>query len=104
MLLLPKCTTDVKIDTCFSVVQNLTDLVSKQQRLKYYQQAKEGRYTMLCRTESATSTEHSKQEGRVQALNAIVDRLNQEFPHTQPTLRRATLSLSSRVYGGEEAM
>lgn len=82
--------------------QNLAELVAKQQRMKYYQQAKEGRYTMLCRTESATAAEHGKQEGRVQTLSAIVDRLNQEFPHAQATLRRATLSLTSRVYGGEE--
>lgn len=76
--------------------------MSKQQRMKYYQQAKEGRYTMLCRTESATAAEYGKQEGRVQTLSAIIDRLNQEFPHVQATLRRATLSLTSRVYGGEE--
>ena len=86
------------------VSQNLTELVSKQQRMKYYQQAKEGRYTKLCRSETAAETEQSKQEERIQALNAIIDRLNQEFPHTQPTLRRATLSLTSRVLQGEESV
>ena len=83
-------------------VQNLGELVAKQQRMKYYQQAKDGRYTMLCRSDAATEAEQNKQEQRVQSLNTIVDRLNQEFPHTQPTLRRATLSLTSRTFGGEE--
>ena len=30
--------------------QNLCELLARQQRLKYYQQAKDGKYTMLCRT------------------------------------------------------
>ena len=41
------------------------------------------------------------QVDRMQALSAIVDRLNQEYPHTQPTLRRVTLNLSSKVAADE---
>ncbi|XP_076453125.1 coiled-coil domain-containing protein 40-like [Babylonia areolata] len=96
-------TLDGDIEQMMEVKQkNMTELVSKQQRMKYFQQAKEGRYTMLCRTDSAAQAELDKQEQRTQALSAILDRLNQEFPHTQPTLRRPTLSLSSRFMGGED--
>lgn len=72
--------------------------MSRQQRAKYFQQAKDGRYTLLCKTDAAAAAEMSKQESRVQQLNTIVDRLNQEFPHAQPTLRRATDQFNARYY------
>ncbi|XP_025098485.1 coiled-coil domain-containing protein 40-like isoform X2 [Pomacea canaliculata] len=83
--------------------KNLMDLLTKQQRMKYLQQVKEGRYTPICRTESAMQIEQGKQEGRLHALNAIVDRLNQEFPYAQLSLRLATWALSSRIVAGEES-
>lgn len=57
---------------------------------------------MLCRSETSLENEHSKQVDRMQALSAIVDRLNQEFPHIQPALRRVTLALSARTMPGED--
>ncbi|XP_046567885.1 coiled-coil domain-containing protein 40-like [Haliotis rubra] len=77
-------------------LKNMKDLVGKQQKHKYYQQVKDGKYTMLCKSESSLETEHSKQIDRMQALSTIVDRLNQEFPHVQPALRNVTIALSSR--------
>lgn len=79
----------------------MIDLLTRQQRLKYYQQVKEGRYTMQCRSESALDVENSKQEGRIHALSTILDRLNQEFPHAQLALRRAALMLSTHLLSGE---
>lgn len=77
--------------------QNLTELLGKQQKSKYFQQAKDGKYTMLCKSESSLENESTKQVDRMQALSAIVDRLNQEFPHVQPALRRVNLALSTRT-------
>ena len=69
----------------------------KQQRSKYYQQAKDGKYTLMCKTEAAAEAEQNKQETRTQALGAIIDRLNVEFPHVQPTLRATTSTLQTRM-------
>lgn len=57
---------------------------------------------MLCRSESSLATEHDKQVDRLQALSAIVDRLNQEYPHVQPGLRKVTLSLGARAGQSED--
>jgi len=84
--------------------KNLSDLVAGQQRGKYYQQLKDGKYTRLCRTPSALDTELSKQEERMQTLTAITDRLAQEYPHAQPAFNRVTLTYGSKsaaVGGGD---
>ncbi|XP_041363110.1 coiled-coil domain-containing protein 40-like [Gigantopelta aegis] len=75
--------------------KNLSDLLSRQQKMKYYIQVKDGKYTMLCKTDTSLDTEYSKQIDRMQTLSTIVDRLNQEFPHAQPALRRVTMALAS---------
>lgn len=82
---------------CRFLFQNMSELLGKQQKAKYFQQAKDGKYTMLCKSESSLENESSKQVDRMQALSAIVDRLNQEFPHVQPALRRVNLALSTRT-------
>lgn len=79
----------------------MTELVSKQQKMKYYQQAKEGKYTRICKSEASLESEYQKQVDRMQTLSAIVDRLNQEYPHAQTTLRRVTVNLSTKTVGDE---
>ncbi|KAK3733202.1 hypothetical protein QZH41_019682 [Actinostola sp. cb2023] len=76
--------------------RNLADIVAKQQKVKYYTQLKEGRYTALCKTPESLETEMQKQRDRLQSLMTIVDKLNQEFPHAQQALRKVALSLSQR--------
>merc|ERR1719239_749976 len=91
-------TLDGDVDRTAEVKQkNLTDLLSRQQKMKYYQQVKDGKYTMMCKTPAAPDLESQKQEERVQSLTAIVDRLNSEFPHAQPALRKVTIMLASRA-------
>jgi len=80
--------------------KNLTELLARQQKMKYYQQVKDGKYTMLCRTPTALEMESQKQEERVQSLTAIVDRLNSEFPHAQQALRKVTVMLASKSAPG----
>lgn len=76
--------------------QNLSEIVAKQQKGKYYTKLKEGRYTSLCKTPESLEAEMQKQRDRLQSLMTIVDKLNQEFPHAQQVLRNVTLSLSQR--------
>lgn len=83
--------------------QNLADIVAKQQKLKYYTQLKNGRYTPLCKTPETLENELQKQRARLQSLMTIVDRLNQEFPQAQPALRKITLSLGYRGLPEEAA-
>ena len=80
----------------------MADLVSKQQRNKYYQQLKDGRYTRLCKTETALDVELNKQVEKMQTLTAIADRLIQEYPHTQPGIRKVTLTYGSRGLVGPD--
>ncbi|BFZ02980.1 hypothetical protein BsWGS_06019 [Bradybaena similaris] len=90
-------TLDGDIERSLEIKQkNLSELLARQQKTKYYQQVKEGKYTMLCKTPAALELETQKQESRLQALTAIVDRLNSEFPHAQQALRKATLALAWR--------
>lgn len=82
--------------------KNLVELLARQQKMKYYQQVKDGKYTMMCKTPASLDLETQKQEDRVQALNAIIDRLNSEFPHAQSSLRKATVLLGSRSSPSEQ--
>ncbi|XP_060084117.1 coiled-coil domain-containing protein 40-like [Ylistrum balloti] len=95
-------TMDGDIERLLEVKQkNMTEILEKQQKTKYFQQAKDGKYTMLCKSESSLENESTKQVDRMQALSAIVDRLNQEFPHVQPAMRRVSLALSARAESNE---
>lgn len=76
---------------------NKFDLLSKQQKTKWLNQVKDGRYNRFCRDQDAVNTELQKQNERTQALAAIVDRLNQEFPQSQTSLRRVTLALRQKT-------
>ncbi|KAK3598746.1 hypothetical protein CHS0354_028798 [Potamilus streckersoni] len=96
-------TLDGDIDRLVEVKQkNLTDLSYKQQKMKYFQQVRDGKYVRLCKSSASLENEYQKQVDRMQALSTIVDRLNQEFSHAQPALRRATLLLSTRALPNDE--
>ena len=41
--------------------RNLAEILAKQQRAKYFQQAKEGRYVRACKSDEALAAEHEKQ-------------------------------------------
>ena len=75
----------------------MVELLARQQKAKYYQQVKDGKYTRLCKTNTSLETERNKQIDRAQTLQAIVDRLTQEFPHAQPALRKVAMTLSARI-------
>ena len=58
---------------------------------------------MLCKTPAALELEVNRQSDRMQALSAIVDRLNSEFPHAQQALRKATMTIASRTGDPDDA-
>ncbi|XP_070579736.1 coiled-coil domain-containing protein 40-like [Ptychodera flava] len=90
-------TYDGDIEQLMEIKQrNMVDLIARQQKLKHYHALKDGKYTMLCKTEQALETETQKQIDRMQTITTIVDRVNQEYPHIQPALRKVSLSLGSR--------
>lgn len=84
--------------------RNMAELLARQQKAKYYQQVKDGRYTRLCRTDAALDSELQKQIDRMQNMTAILERLSQEYPHVQPGLRKVMLVFGSRstsIEGGD---
>ena len=84
--------------------QNMAELLARQQKAKYYQQVKDGRYRRLCRTDAALDSELQKQIDRMQNMTAILERLSQEYPHVQPGLRKVMLVFGSRstsIEGGD---
>ena len=82
----------------------MAEIVTKQQRVKYYTSLKENKYGSLCKTPERLDGELQKQRDRFQSLLTIVDRLNVEYPSTQTALRRITLSLGYRGMPMDEDM
>ncbi|XP_064620964.1 coiled-coil domain-containing protein 40-like isoform X2 [Lineus longissimus] len=76
--------------------KNMSEIISKQQKAKYYQQVKDGKYIRLCKTDAGLDTETTKQTDRMYTLSTIVDKLNQEYPHIQTSLRKVSVALASR--------
>uniref|UniRef100_H2XUM1 Coiled-coil domain-containing protein 40 n=1 Tax=Ciona intestinalis TaxID=7719 RepID=H2XUM1_CIOIN len=68
--------------------RNLNDLVAKQTKVKHLQSLKAGKYTPICKTEEALTNELQKQDDRMNHTVNILDRITQEFPHTQQAVRR----------------
>ncbi|XP_069511299.1 coiled-coil domain-containing protein 40 isoform X2 [Ambystoma mexicanum] len=77
--------------------QNLFEIVAHQTRHKHLQAVKEGKYTLMCRTEQALACEQQKQEGRMHNVSTIVHQIQQEYPQFQGALRKLSLALESRL-------
>ncbi|KAM3848711.1 coiled-coil domain-containing protein 40 [Vipera latastei] len=77
--------------------QNLSDIVSNQARVKHMQAVKEGKYSLLCRSEIMARVEHHKVEERLQTLNVVLQQIDQEYPHYHKTLRRITQVITQKL-------
>lgn len=75
----------------------MADLLARQQRSKYYQQLKDSKYSRLCKSDANLAAEEGKQTERMQAISAIADRIIQDYPHVQPSLRKVALTFGSRI-------
>jgi hypothetical protein len=80
----------------------MEDLLMKQRRLKYYDQVKLNKYTMICKQESQNGQEITKQLDRLRSLGTIVAKLGEEYPNLQNIIRKVELSIQTRLNQEEE--
>ena len=77
----------------YLIFQNLSDIITKQQRGKYYSALKSGKYSRICKTPDSLNNEKEKQTERLQTLSTIVDRITAEYPEMQTAFRGISLSM-----------
>ena len=75
----------------------MDDLLKKQRNMKYYDQLKNGKYTMLCKQETASEQEMNKQLDRLRSLSTIVSKLSEEYPNLQTIMRKVESSIQTRL-------
>jgi hypothetical protein len=75
----------------------MDELLMKQRRIKYYDQLKQGKYTILYKQEVQNEQETMKQLDRLRSLSTIVGKLNEEFPNLQPIIRKVESSIQTRL-------
>jgi hypothetical protein len=80
----------------------MEDLFMKQRRLKYYDQVKLNKYTMMCKQETQYVQEINKQLDRLRSLSTIVTKLGEEYPNLQNIIRKVELSIQTRLNQEEE--
>ncbi|XP_077184297.1 coiled-coil domain-containing protein 40 isoform X2 [Paroedura picta] len=89
---------EIKIDKLQAKkLQNFSDIVIHQGRVKYMLSVKEGKYRPLCRSELMIRIERQKLETRLHAINVIVHQLLQEFPQHHKLLQRLAQVLHSKL-------
>ena len=75
----------------------MDDLLMKQRNIKYYDQLKQGKYTIYCKTDSLNEQETTKQLDRLRSLGTVIGKLSEEYPNLQTILRRTELSIQTRL-------
>nr|XP_056704614.1 coiled-coil domain-containing protein 40 [Euleptes europaea] len=78
-------------------LQNLSDIVANQGRVKHMQTVKEGKYHPLCRSELMMRIERQKVETRLHGINVIIHQVLHEFPQHHKLLQRLSQVLHSRL-------
>ena len=78
-------------------MQGMTDLLSRQAKLKYLNAAKEGKYRLLCKSQDSRETEWHRQQEKLQSLQAIIGKLESDFPSYMDQLKHVSTSLKSRL-------
>jgi hypothetical protein len=76
----------------------------KQRRVKYYDQLKQGKYTLLCKQEAQNEQEVMKQLDRLRSLGTIVSKLSEEYPNLQTIIRKVESTIQSRLNQEEEGL
>lgn len=61
------------------------------------QAVKEGKYSLLCRSEIMARVEHHKVEERLHILNTILHQIEQEYPYYHKALRRITQVITQKL-------
>ncbi|NXM14513.1 CCD40 protein, partial [Ploceus nigricollis] len=76
---------------------NLLELVAHQARQKQLQALRQGKYKALCHTEEACMNQQEKLQGRLQAINTIVQQIQEEQPQHQRALQWLSHCLRSKL-------
>ncbi|RMZ94367.1 Coiled-coil domain-containing 40, partial [Brachionus plicatilis] len=82
--------------------ENMEELLMKQRRVKYYDQLKHGKYTLLAKQDTQNEQETMKQLDRLRSLGTIVNKLSEEYPNLQPIIRKVESSIQVRLNQEEE--
>lgn len=82
--------------------ENMEELLMKQRKVKYYDQLKHGKYTLLAKQETQNEQETMKQLDRLRSLGTIVTKLSEEYPNLQPIMRKVESSIQVRLNQEEE--
>lgn len=82
--------------------EKMDDLLMKQRRIKYFDQQKQNKYTLLCKQESNIEQELNKQLDRLRSLSTITEKLNEEYPNLQTIIRKVDASIQLRLNQEEE--
>ena len=79
----------------------MSDLLTKQQRVKYYDELKANKYRISCRPE-VYNEEANKELDRLRSLGTIVTKLSEEYPNLQPIIRKVESSIQTKLNNEEE--
>ena len=75
----------------------MSNLLSCQAKVKYFNAAKDGKYKMVSRSQEARDTEWQRQQEKLHSIQAIVERLEEDYPASESQLRPLALSLRSKL-------
>ena len=75
----------------------MADLLSRQAKLKYLNAAKEGKYRLLCKSQETRETEWHRQQEKLKSLQAIMGKLESDFPSYMDQLKHVSTPLKSRL-------
>jgi mevalonate kinase len=75
----------------------MADLLSSQAKVKYLNVAKDGKYRMVSRSNEARETEWQRQQEKLHSIQAIVERLEEDYPASGNQLRPLSLAIKSRL-------
>lgn len=73
------------------------ELLSIQAKVKYFSAARDGKYKMLNKSQREREAEKLRQKEKLLSLQAIVERLEEDFPGCREKLRNVSMSLKTRL-------
>ena len=89
------------VDPCncliFLAVQGMAEFYSGQARYKQLVAAKDGKYRMLAKSKESRGAERERQLEKLRSLQAVVNKLESDFPATRDHLQTVSASLSARL-------
>ena len=78
----------------------MTDLLSSQAKVKYLNTAKDGKYKMVSKSQESRETEWQRQVEKLRSIQAIVERLEEDYPASESQLKPLSISVRSKLTQG----